>query len=37
MIATHAWEIAARIRSYELVAQVFDMSESNVRAVPDPV
>ena len=37
MIATHAWEIAARIRSYELVAQVFDLSESHVRAVPDPV
>jgi hypothetical protein len=37
MIATHAWEIAARIRSYELVSQVFNLYESNARAVPDPV
>ncbi|MBC8118640.1 MAG: LLM class flavin-dependent oxidoreductase [Burkholderiaceae bacterium] len=27
MIATHAWDLAARIRSYELVAEVFDLLE----------
>ena len=33
MIATHAWDLAARIRSYELVAEAFDLPESRPHAV----
>ena len=37
MIATHAAELAARIRSYELVAEAFALPQLAVRVVPDPV
>ena len=33
MIATHAWDIDARIRSYELLAEAFDLPELKARAV----
>ena len=35
MIATHAADLAARIRSYELVAEAFELPEFKVRAVPN--
>jgi hypothetical protein len=37
MIATHAADIAARIRSYELVAEAFELPQLKARAVPNPV
>jgi alkanesulfonate monooxygenase SsuD/methylene tetrahydromethanopterin reductase-like flavin-dependent oxidoreductase (luciferase family) len=36
MIATHAADLAARIRSYELVAAAFELPEVKARAVPNP-
>ena len=33
MIATHAWDLAARVRSYELVAEAFDLPEFKAGAV----
>ncbi len=35
MIATHASDLAARVRSYELVAEAFDLPEFKARAVQD--
>ena len=32
MIATHAWDLAARVRSYELVAEAFDLPKFKVEA-----
>lgn len=33
MIATHAWDLAARVRSYELMAEAFALPGVQVRAV----
>ena len=35
MIATHAWDLAARVRSYELVAEALDLPEFKVQAEQD--
>ncbi|MEO8188018.1 MAG: hypothetical protein ABI580_11720, partial [Burkholderiaceae bacterium] len=37
MIATHASDLAARVRSYELVAEAFELPEFKARAVQDPM
>jgi len=37
MIATHAADVAARIRSYELVAEVFELPLLEARTLPNPV
>ena len=37
MIATHASDLTARVRSYELVAEAFDLPEFKARAVQDHI
>ena len=35
MIATHASDLATRVRSYELIAEVFELPEFKAQAVQD--
>lgn len=36
MVATHAWDLAARVRSYELLAEAFDISQADCRKQTEP-